>query len=288
MRKIDFKRRWPVLLILVLMLGCCAVVYSSTIIAPSGLSAVKIMFMESDYKGAIKKGESLLSGAAKQEQWLDELYYYLGLSYMKTGAYMRAADIFAIIINEFPESAFHEQSYVSVVDSEVLSGDYETARKYAEEFLKKYRKSSYRGKVKERMVVIDSKLRGQNKALAPKTSAEQRPAPVYEKKAPAIAPSKKYETGDLQLLLSPEVLEQSASSSGVFAVQVGAFSSKQNADALANKLSLKGYKVFIITAHPSEKHTVYKVRVGGYATKAEAASAARVLSQRGYPTKILP
>lgn len=276
------------MLVLLVMLGCCAVVYSSTIIATSGVAAVKTKFMESDYKGAIKEGESLLAGAGKREQWLDELYYYLGLSYMKTGSYMRAADIFAIVISEFPESGFHEQSYVSVVDSEVLSGDYETARKYAKDFLKKYRRSPYRGRVKEQMVVIDSKMRELNRVHASKALAERQAVAVEEKKVPAMEPGKKYETGELPLLLSPEALEKNTPSTGVFAIQVGAFSSKQNADALAKKLRLKGYKVLVVTARPSEKKTVYKVRVGGYATKAEASSAARVLSKQGYPTKILP
>ncbi len=66
-----------------------------------------------------------------------------------------------------------------------------------------------------------------------------------------------------------------------YSVQVGAFSRKDNARALADKLKKKGYAAYIV----SEKAraggvTLYRVRVGKHKTRGEAESQARMLGSK--------
>jgi len=70
-----------------------------------------------------------------------------------------------------------------------------------------------------------------------------------------------------------------ATSNGAIAVQVGAFNTRREADALAKRLSGKGYAVYVMNPTGDGK-TVYRVRVGNYATADEAKNvSARLTSQ---------
>jgi len=55
---------------------------------------------------------------------LDELYYLLSLSYLKDGNYLRASDIFEIILREFKGSRFKEDALLALGDTYFLRGDY--------------------------------------------------------------------------------------------------------------------------------------------------------------------
>jgi tetratricopeptide (TPR) repeat protein len=70
------------------------------------LDRVKEHFLKSEWKDAIREGETLLARAGRDSADLDQLYYYLGLCYFKDGNYLRSNDIFEIILKEFPGSRF--------------------------------------------------------------------------------------------------------------------------------------------------------------------------------------
>ncbi len=55
-----------------------------------------------------------------------------------------------------------------------------------------------------------------------------------------------------------------------YTVQVGAFRNPEEADLLKDKLTKKGYQVFIISAKTKQKDTLHKVMVGEYKTRKEA------------------
>lgn len=80
------------------------------------LDKVQAAFISGDYKTAISEGEEVLSGA-KKDYNLDELYYFLGLSYLKEGNLLRASDIFEIIINEFEKSRFKDKAKLGLADT---------------------------------------------------------------------------------------------------------------------------------------------------------------------------
>ncbi len=69
-----------------------------------------------------------------------------------------------------------------------------------------------------------------------------------------------------------------AASSGAIAVQVAALSSRTDAEAIARRLSGKGYAAYVLETGAGGK-SVYKVRVGNYASADEAERVKRRLAQ---------
>ncbi len=98
------------------------------------LDKIKVHFLAGDYKSAILEGEKLLAGEAQSGR-SDELYYILGLSYLKDGNYLRASDIFEIILKEFKNSAFKEEASLGLGDTYFLKGDYGQAEGYFRELI---------------------------------------------------------------------------------------------------------------------------------------------------------
>lgn len=91
-------------------------------------------------------------------------------------------------------------------------------------------------------------------------AVEQRPAPVVVQE-----PAKK-----TQPARRPEG----------FAVQIGSFGKKNNADQFAAGLAGEGYAVFVMAARTSAG-TVYRVNAGPRATRAEAEKLAATISKSG-------
>jgi DedD protein len=65
-----------------------------------------------------------------------------------------------------------------------------------------------------------------------------------------------------------------------YAVQIGSFSRKENADQFAAGLSGEGFSVFVMSAKTTAG-TVYRVNAGPRATRADAEKLAAVISQSG-------
>ncbi len=228
------------------------------------LETLKINFLKGDYKAAINEGERVLAGANKHSSKLDELYYYLGVSYLKDGNILRAGDIFDIIIKECKKSAFSEQAAIGLIDCAIAQKDYKTAVSKSQAFLAKYPKSKFRLEVKERMKQSEAKVQ-------PAAGTETAHADQLQKLI-----------GEAVQGNQPEQPWQQP-----YFIQVGAFSSKVNARKLGDKLEAKGYTVYIAEAMVNGK-SLFKVRVGSYATREEAQEQEALLKKQGYPTKVLP
>jgi tetratricopeptide (TPR) repeat protein len=209
------------------------------------LDRVKEHFLKSEWKDAIREGESLLARSGRDSSDLDQLYYYLGLCYYKDGNYLRSNDIFEIILKEFPKSRF--------------AGPARTALKEAKD------------RLPSEPVVKKAEL-----SFEKPDTAAQVPEPEI-----VLAP-------ELDLVLAPELRKElKAPPQVLFFVQVGAFSSRRNADKLAHKLQIAGYSVGV--AFSESKHgPVHKVRVGSFPSRYDAQAAAKKLSRQGYPTKVIP
>ncbi|HSN70927.1 MAG TPA: SPOR domain-containing protein, partial [Steroidobacteraceae bacterium] len=67
---------------------------------------------------------------------------------------------------------------------------------------------------------------------------------------------------------------------GAWAVQVGSFANRSSAEALANRLEQRGYRVFI-TQFTSDGRTLHRVRVGPMAGRDEADGTAKKLKTEG-------
>jgi cell division septation protein DedD len=107
---------------------------------------------------------------------------------------------------------------------------------------------------------------------APPTPA---PAPVAEAVTPAPATA-----APATAASAPEASDKPAAArtGGAIAVQVAALTSRSDAEAIARRLSGKGYAAYILSPDAGGKQ-VFKVRVGNYASADEAARVSRRLRQ---------
>lgn len=74
---------------------------------------------------------------------------------------------------------------------------------------------------------------------------------------------------------------------GDWAVQVGSFSSRDNAGRLASQLKDQGFAAFV-SRYQDGGRILHRVRVGPVATRPEAESLAQRLSQAGQKAKVVP
>jgi len=229
------------------------------------IEAVKLNFLKGDYKAAILEGEKILAGS-KDFTGCDELYYFMGLSYLKDGNALRATDIFEIIINEFPDSRFREPSKTSLGDAYLSLGDLGAAEKAYKSLLNDNPSVKSRPALYYRLAQLGFK-KGDN-ALAKE----------YLDKLKKEYPLSPEARADNELL----------SSAGVYyTVQVGSFSSSSNAGNLMQKLIREGYPAYVEELRESLKVS-YRVRVGKFNKREEALELEKKLSQQGYPTRISP
>jgi DedD protein len=120
--------------------------------------------------------------------------------------------------------------------------------------------------------------------VTPKPAPAQATAvpPAVSKPVPTAAASK---TASPPVATTPEPAPTAvtttapATGGGRIAVQVGAFKTRSEADALARRLSGRGYAVYVMPP-TSDGKNVYRVRVGNYGTADEAQRvSARLTSQ---------
>jgi cell division septation protein DedD len=300
---------------LCIVLGIQAYVYAFN------LDNLRNYFLNGNYKACIIEGEKVLAQASSSKD-LDELYYILGLSYLKEGNYLRASDIFEIIIKEYHNSRFKEEAKLGLGDSFFLKGDFKKAQSIYQEILK----GNYRSKLKpavyyrisqigrktadrEKEQLYLAKLKSEfpqspealtDKEFLPGARFVPTPVvagiPVKADKPVAVAkndlpppvskPARPTEAVVSIVPPEPAGVDQELIA-GTYSVQVGAFSSSENAKRLTLKLKAQGYSSYISLVESLNK-TIYKVRVGGFLNLSEAKAAERKLKVHGYPTKIIP
>jgi len=118
------------------------------------------------------------------------------------------------------------------------------------------------------------------KVETPKPAAK--PAPVQAAVVPPAvkAPAAKPATAQAAVVPAPVVPTPTpaptavattapSTAGGKIAVQVGAFNTRREADALAKRLSGRGYAVYVMNP-TSDGKNVFRVRVGNYASADEA------------------
>ena len=230
------------------------------------IDKVKVYFLNGDYKSAISEGERVLTKYTVHSPNLDELYYILGLSYLKDGNYLRASDIFEIIIKEFQDSAFADDAKLSLGDTYFLKGDYDKARRCYNDLINSNPRTKLKAPLYYRFSQIGLK-KGDTQA-----------AKEYLDKLKKDFPS------------SPEIKlnkDLSALSDIYYTVQVGSFVNYANARNLRDKLISKGYDAYLQEAETNGTK-IYRVKVGRLSSRLEAVELKNKLSSEGYPTKIFP
>jgi len=230
------------------------------------LTNLKTYFLEGDYKRAILEGEKLMPEVNENTAQLDELYYLLGLSYLKDQNYLRAQDIFEIILNEFEKTKFKEEAKLGLADTYFLLQDYLTAQKYYKDLIKEYPKTKLKAIIYYRLSQCASKL------------GDLKEAQDYLLKLSQEFPL------NLETKLNSHLWEISHL---YYTVQVGAFLELSRAKNLMEKLIKEGFAAYIEEIELEDKKN-YRVRVGKFLLRKDAEMLKDKLDQAGYPTKIFP
>ncbi len=228
------------------------------------LERAKAFFLAGDYSGCITEGEKLLASSGHSKE-ADELYYLLGLSYLKEGNFLRASDIFEIIIGEFKGSRYREEAYLGLGDAYFLKGDYAKAEKSYQELLAKHPKTAWKGLAYHRLSQCAFK------------EGDAKRGEEYLCKV----------KNDFAMNLEVRNQTDIACPIVFHTVQVGSFASRQNAANLVAKLIQEGFPAYIenLTADGQVR---YRVRVGKCKVREDAVQLGEKLTQRGYPTKLYP
>lgn len=231
------------------------------------LDSLKVNLFKGDYKAAIAEGEKLIA----KDPHSEELYYLLGLAYLKDGNYLRASDIFEVMINEFSGARLKEEASLGLGDTYLLRDDFNQAREIYQGMLKRNPRSRLKTQIYYRLSEIGfkqgdvsqgrdylAKLR-ENYPLAPEAKQSQDICPL---------PKNNFNF--------------------YYSVQIGSFSNPNNARNLAQKLTASGYPTYIEESSSVSGAKVYRVRVGKLKSRPEAEDLNKRLMQEGYPTRICP
>jgi tetratricopeptide (TPR) repeat protein len=230
------------------------------------IDKVKVYFLNGDYKSAISDGEKVLTNYNTHSPNLDELYYILGLSYLKDGNYLRASDIFEIILGEFKDGPFKDEAKLSLGDTYFLKGDYDKAQGHYSDLIN----SNPRTKLKALLYYRISQI-----ALK---EGDTQQAKEYLDKLKIDFPSSLEIKLNKDLYVFPDIY---------YTVQVGSFVNFTNARNLCDKLISKGYDAYLQEADTNSTKT-YRVKAGRLKSRPEATQLENELSSEGYPTKIIP
>lgn len=231
----------------------------------ANLDKAQLYFLKSDYGSAINECEDILGNPAYKKD-LDKIYYLLGLSYLKQGNFMKAQDIFNIIIDEYKESKFLEEAFLSLGDSYLLAGDFDKAKDIYSNILKRTTNSaSLKGLAYFRLGQVALKI------------GKWQEAKDYLNKV-------KY---DYPLTFEASLANNLLTGEDYFTVQIGSFSRQTNAANLCQKLKNKGYDAYIKEA-TFEGRQMYRVRVGKFSSRDKAQDLEKELSAKGYSTRIFP
>ena len=117
--------------------------------------------------------------------------------------------------------------------------------------------------------------------------ASETPAPVVEQREEAPAPVQEPVTEPAREpeRAAPEPV--AASTTGMWAVQLGSFSNKENADRLASNLRKQGYAAFISEVSTGSGQ-MHRVRIGPQKDRPSAEQMAARLAKVGHNGKVVP
>jgi tetratricopeptide (TPR) repeat protein len=258
-------------LAILLLAFCCL----GALVAPDALALnldkLKSHFLQGDYSLAISEGERLMAVAQAHDPELDGLYYFLGLSYLRVENYLRASDIFEIILEEFPDTRLKEEVRLSLGDSYFLRGEFSRARPYYQEILDKNANTKYKTILYYRLSQTGFK------------QGDTQAAKEYLDKLKSEFPQGLESIAKEDICSLPEV------KAGIYySVQVGSFSKGANARNLTQKLIKQGYAAYREEAFISSGAKTYRVKVGKLSQLEDAKRLAQELTREGYPTRICP
>jgi hypothetical protein len=204
------------------------------------LDGVKEHFLKNEWKDGIREGEGLLASASRDSSDLDQLYYYLGLCYFKDGQYLRSADIFEIILKEFPKSALAAQARKALGEAQARMPTEPRPRVLTESQARMPAESALEPSEPD-IVLAKDLLRGTTGPVSTGTS--------FWVQIGAFSSSRNAENLESKLSsagYSTSVMRALAEGRSIYKVRVGPFYSREDARAAAKKLGRQGHPTKII------------------------------------------
>lgn len=243
----------------------------------------KSLMAKGDYEGAIFALNSLKEIGNKNIE-PSAILLSLGECYMARKEYDKAEITFKSLIDNYPESKWLPATYFLLAGCFQDQGKTDSARAMYRRITESYPQSMEAKQAKKQLdspapiqikQTSDNKvspqletpfLKATNPTPIPQNTSQQQIKPsIQESKPPFQFQWKSEEVSEKspKVDTSEKTVDASKSESS-FSVQVGAFSRKDVAKALADRLEKKNYKVDIVF------ETLYKVRVVGFKTREEA------------------
>jgi tetratricopeptide (TPR) repeat protein len=246
---------------------------------------LKTLFLKGDYQACAREGEQLLSARNSET---DEVCYLTGLSCLKIGDYAGARRAFEVLVRDFRKSAFIDEAKVGIGDSWYLKGDWAKAVDRYEDFLRTRYSSKLKPGVYYRLYLCNVKRGKQENARQYQDKLKSEfPSSLEAVMHKDIFP---VEGAVVEQKISAAPAADDAVKSGrtFYAVQVGAFSRKSNADRVCQKLTAGGYTAYVEPAPSRSAGMIFKVKIGKFDSYSDAKRVERKLAAQGYSTKIDP
>ena len=229
------------------------------------LKKARISFLREEYQQTVRECERLLLGKRLDSNTKAELYYLIGVSYLKQDSFSRAKDSLLRVISRYPQTEFADDAYLSLGDGYLLGNKIDVALKTYRTLLAKYPGSELLHLVYYRLGECYYR------------NGRWGNARNYLNKV-----TQKYPLS-FEADLAKDLLEEGL----YFTVQVGAFVNKGNAQELCNKLIARNYPAYISSLNKRDK-TFYRLRVGKFDSREQAKLTKNRLKKDGFSAQIYP
>jgi len=233
------------------------------------LNEAEELFLKGDYKGVTRACEDIFYIARRYKSkrgHLDKLYYIAAVSYLKLNDTTSSRAYLYKIISSYSNSTLVPDAYLALGDAYYTDEDYDESSNMYMHFTRTYPRDPSVPQAYLRLGQIARKL------------GRREEAKYYLDKVREDYPM------SFEAKITPLV---SSGSGGYFSVQLGYFSSIDNARKLKNELERKGYYPYIVEVR-SSGNTYYRVRIGKEDSRVEAKYLAEKLRKQGFEAKIHP
>jgi tetratricopeptide (TPR) repeat protein len=240
----------------------------------SELEALKADFLQGNYRRVIFEGQAQVE--RRHLGNTDELNYILGLSYLKESKLDLARDCFRRVLNN-PKSKFGEEAALGLGDTYLVAGQFQQAEDIYNKLIAGNANSRQKPAVLYRLSQLEFK-RGNHQKGNSYLFKLKKDFPL----SPELRAIK-----DISLAVPPagagECLVNPPVEAAGYSVQVGFFSSSNNARRLKDELLGKDYPAYVESFGRG-----YRVKVGRFKFKKDAQEMEDKLSRGGYQTKLCP
>ncbi|MDD5465196.1 MAG: SPOR domain-containing protein [Candidatus Omnitrophica bacterium] len=231
------------------------------------MDSLKADFLQGNYRRVIFEAQAQLNRADAGRA--EELNYILGLSYLKEGRLEQAQDCFKRILGA-SSNKFKAPASLGLADTYLMSGRFQDAQDIYAKLVIDDPDNSQKAAVLYRLSQLEFKkgntLQGSDYLSKLKNDFPLSPELRLAKDLPLIAP--------------PVSI---AKDTAKYSVQVGFFTSSDNANNFKNKLLAENYPAYL-----EDSGTGYRVKVGRFKSQKEASDLESKLSKEGFQTKTCP